>query len=64
VRPSAATNARLPVEAYEAIRAPGRTRAARSPSERRPERTADASTRVPDGSVTTTTSGALFPPFP
>jgi hypothetical protein len=64
VRPSAETKARLPVDAYEAMRAWGRARSTRVATACNPACTAAESTLVPGGSVATATSGARLPPVP
>ena len=62
MRPSAETNARLPVEASEAVRRPGMARWRRCCTFSKPARTAGEVTEVPAGSVTTGTSGEVRPP--
>jgi Luciferase-like monooxygenase len=62
VRPSSETNARSPLEAKEAIRAPGRASRKRASIAASSARTAGESTSLPCGRVTTGTSGAVSPP--
>ena len=62
-RPSRRTRS-SPVEAYEAIRAPGSASASRASSRARSARTPGDATVSPFGSVTTGSSGALPPPVP
>ena len=64
VRPSADTNARLPVEANDAVRRPGMARCSRCRTFPRPARTVGELTDVPGGSVTTPISGEVRPPCP
>ena len=63
VRPSAETNARLPVEANDAVRSPGMARCRRRWTFSRPARTVGELTDVPAGSVTTGISGEVRPPW-
>jgi hypothetical protein len=64
VRPSRETNARPPVDAYEAIRACGTARSSLAVTPASAARTAGACTLAPGGRVTTGTIGALSPPLP
>ncbi len=64
VRPSSDTNARSPVDAYEAMRACGSADCTFASAASSSRVTPGASTVVPSGSRTTGTIGAMSPPFP
>ncbi len=64
MRPSRETKARSPVEAYDAIRAPGTAARMRPATAAMPRSTDGAAALAPAGSETTATSGALSPPLP
>jgi hypothetical protein len=64
VRPSSDTNARSPVEAYEAVLDSGRALATFARAASSSRYTPGESTVMPGGRLTTGTSGAASPPLP